>query len=575
MNRVILRIAAAMAAVAALVVAPAFGQASGKAPIKMTWLTMVGGETYNFTEGVIHNEIFDEIARRTGVTWDFSPCIGANDYNQRIGLLLASGEIPDIIMARDGVSLDKILKAGVALEIDDLVKKHAPNIMKYGKKALAVMKLQRSDGTGKLYGIPEAISLGAQVNQLYPQGFYLRWDLYKKLGMPRLATEDDYLKVLADMLKLEPVNKDGKKNYGFGFDLKWPGAHMQLGDYPFEPLAGIYFGTWENNVDIRNEWKFIPRIAENNAFTRQMRFMNKAWRMGLIDPESITQDGAILDQKFKECRYMAQTTWGDKVPQSDQAFIDGGEPQKGFAPVIVESLTSKDYLDMGNLLTAGGSTTTIITKACKDPVRAIQMLDFLMSPEGAVLQKFGIEGKHWDIKNGKGIVRQEVIDGFKSDPDYWKKSGLNLNGRFANISFLMPDGLKIKGNVDAGFDLSDDFISRSLNEVQKDYLAAYKIKTPHELYSRRAKVIFWDPWACNIMLLPDEVAEKENKMVAYLDTMVPSVVFSRTEADFNSGLKKMLSELKAMGWDQFSEIHAKDFAAAQAGFKKYYDQLGK
>ena len=345
-------------------------QSSDKKPVSLTWLTMVGGETYNFTEGVLHNDVFDELAKRTGVTMDFTPAIGANDYNARVGLLLASGNVPDIIMARDGVSLDKILKSGIALDIEDLVKKYGPNIMKYGKKALAVMKLQRSNGTGKLYGIPEGISLGSDLDQNYPQGFYVRWDLYKKLGKPAIKNEDDYLKVVADMLKLEPKNKDGKKNYGFGFDLKWPGAHMQLGDYPFTALGGIYFATWENSVDIRNESVFVPRITENNLFAREMLFWNKAVRMGLVDPESISQDTAGRDSKAKEGRYLAQAGWVSSImQQAEQTFIDDGTPEKGFAQVIVESLTSKDKMVMANLPTAGGSTTTIITKVIHMTIR--------------------------------------------------------------------------------------------------------------------------------------------------------------------------------------------------------------
>lgn len=549
------------------------GEKGGKEPVTITWFGNVGGSSYTFTEGILHNPVFDEIAKQTGVTLDFTPCIGTTDYAERLGIILAGGEIPDVIEAVDGQALLKVIKAGVVRDdLDALVKQHGPNILKNTKKAVAVSKLLRSNNTGKLYGFIDNVQNSPNWNPIYPSGFYVRWDLYKKLGTPKIKTTDDFLNLVAEMLKLEPQNRDGKKNYGFGFNLKWQGSHMMLGDYPFEQLAGIYFATWENNVDIRDEWKFIDRISADSVFVKEMRFWNKAWRMGLIDPESITMDGAAIEQKNKDCRYLAQAAWPDTI--ADQVFIDNGEPEKGYGLVIIEDITATDALDMCDIPSAGVSKTTIITNKCKTPERAVQLIDFLCTPEGAVLQRYGIEGVHWDIKNGKGVIRDEVIEGFKSDPDYWKKTGLNLKDNWFDLCFLRPIGLKIKDGIDAGFELDSGFLDKSMTQVQKEYCKHYGITIPIELYTKRAPIVAWDPWACNIMTLPEDLAPKEQKIMTYLDANVPKVIFSKSEEDFGSGLKKFLDDLKAMGWDECSDYHKKDYAEIKEKFDKVINELG-
>lgn len=46
-------------------------------------------------------------------------------------------------------------------------------------------------------------------------GHYLRWDLYKEAGYPKLENYDeDLLDVLEQMVALEPETADGQKTYG-------------------------------------------------------------------------------------------------------------------------------------------------------------------------------------------------------------------------------------------------------------------------------------------------------------------------------------------------------------------------
>ena len=42
-------------------------------------------------------------------------------------------------------------------------------------------------------------------------------------------------------------------------------------------------------------------------------------------------------------------------------------------------------------------------------------MNFLASEEGQYLLMWGIEGKDWDIEDGKHVPRSETLQGFKDD----------------------------------------------------------------------------------------------------------------------------------------------------------------
>ena len=58
-----------------------------------------------------------------------------------------------------------------------------------------------------------------------------------------------------------------------------------------------------------------------------------------------------------------------------------------------------------------------ITNNCKNPEAAMKLIDFLVSEEGQYLMLWGIEGKHWDMVDGKHVPKPEMVEGFLTDSD--------------------------------------------------------------------------------------------------------------------------------------------------------------
>ena len=68
-----------------------------------------------------------------------------------------------------------------------------------------------------------------------------------------------------------------------------------------------------------------------------------------------------------------------------------------------------------------------ITTNAKDPVRAIKFLDYLASEEGQVLTNWGIEGKQYNVVDGKRIIPQDVNNKKINDAaNFQKETGIGL-----------------------------------------------------------------------------------------------------------------------------------------------------
>ena len=526
-----------------------------KEPITITWLANISAK--DITEGIQDNPVFNEIAKRTGVTWDFTPNVGVTDVNEKLGLLLASGDLPDMMTSGYTDTMNKIIKANYALPLDDLVNKYGPNMMKNCKEGLAVSKMLRSDESKNLYFIPSSTNGGA-VNPIYPNAFYVRWDLYKKLGMPKLNTDDDFLKLLSDMQKLEPVTKDGKKTYAFGFGLTDYFSYTFV-QQPAKAWSGLYNAQSDCDVYLP-ENKMVKRWDENSATFKQALLLNRAYRMGLVDPDSVSMNSQSLNEKYLAGRYLAYCGGGNS--QYDSAFINAGTPEKGYVPVRVESYINNAANYQAETQQGGGWLSTCITKNCKYPERVIQMIDYLCTPEGAVLQRYGLEGQNWDIKDGQGVIRDDILNGMRNDPEYYKKVGISaFNSPWSSLEFMSPIGSKING-ADAFFESNPATIQKQLTEVQKDYCKTMGYTVPIDLIKGLPHQTY-DSWACNIMVLPDDLAKKENDLINFLDKNMPKLLIAKSDDEFAAAKKFLMDGTKKIGADECYESHLQQFTNAK------------
>ncbi|UVI32845.1 extracellular solute-binding protein [Paenibacillus spongiae] len=306
----------------------------------------------------------------------------------KINAAFASGDLPDVVSTyfpKNAVS--QWIDEGIIIPLNDYL-----DDMPTFKKDIEELGLQWTAVDGKYNGYPFVSGINKSNYAVQYRGDWL-----EKLGISPPETLDDFYHALKAV-----ANKDT-----YGFTTNKPNAGDQFGAFNFVFFAyGLPYGDYalDGNDNV------IP-IFEHPAFKQGIEYLRKLWDEKLIDPEFMAIDRPTKEQKFFQgkaafmdgplFRHLNRIETGvQKVdPAAKLAWIappagpDGkrGMPQK----------------PKGGILTS-------VTTAAKNPQKAAEFIEFLLSREGKDLLELGIEGLHY-TKDGDTIHYKEderAKDGF-------------------------------------------------------------------------------------------------------------------------------------------------------------------
>ncbi|GEM_PF-1184081 len=511
---------------------------------------------------ILDNPVMNELEKRTGIKIDWSPYMGAGDAKQKLSALIASNNLPDLIVNSDSDTNKMLLENDLIIPLDELVAQYAPEIVKNIPDAMALSKLMMSNGRDATYFLPGNVNY---IN-FFPNGmdavFQYRYDLYKKMGSPKLESLDDLLKFGEEAQKLEPKNEDGQKTYTFGIPFADPQGWAYL-DWDKSHYDGYWGSKSFFYLDIEND-KVVPRLNDpDNSFWKSMEFYNKAYIKGLLDPESATMKFQQVQDKGKALRYhVGLASWQIGWPNS--VILGKKDPEKGFVPTLLDS--KKDYTFYEFSFPAGNGMYWSVPKDGKNIERVMQLLNFVASYEGSELFWNGLEGEHWDKANGVPVMKERDPNQ-PVDPDEAKKRGSTyvapnfiLNGGYVN-----PEGWKTRYT-----DNSPERWEKDYTEGEKQFMKDYGLKYPVEQYETR------EHRTANTALIDSiapeansELAIKEQSLNAYLDNNIARIVYSKTPEDFAAAKEKFLKELDGMGIQEIVDFYDAKYEEMKQKLKEF------
>lgn len=232
------------------------------------------------------------IKEKLGIVLEYT-----NVSTDRLKVMASGGDLPDIVELHNGdIDVKNLIDAGSLWAMDDWLaengdnlKEKLPDALKYSKDII---------GGGSTYFIPTNVQTE---NKDLPNkngfvGFFTRWDYYKELGYPDVSTEDKYLDVLKQMVDAHPTTADGKKVYALSGWSDW-GIWPYMISYPFD----MGYTNSGNNQFINNETGEFEDMftVEDGPLWKALSFYNKAYRMGIMDPEAFTMKNSQYDDKIK------------------------------------------------------------------------------------------------------------------------------------------------------------------------------------------------------------------------------------------------------------------------------------
>ncbi|PYI53085.1 extracellular solute-binding protein [Paenibacillus flagellatus] len=486
------------------------------------------------------DEIITELQKRTGVKLDFTPDLNVTDRAEKLAVMLAGKDLPDIVVFNALTDRAKVNSAKVAMPLDELVEKFGPDIKKNAGKALEISKMMNSDETRSLYYLPGHVGNVQFSPNVNDNSWNLRWDLYKKLNFPKLDTLDDLLNVLEKMGELEPTNKDGKKNYGLGLNLSDAWGQLMI-DKAIANLQGFAQAS-SNDVYVDMSTGLpVPRVSDpNSIFWKSAQFYNKAYQRGILDPESATMKFNTITDKYKTGRYFASTTYWS-LGGADKQFIADGHPEKGFVPFMVDY--NKQNIYVGQATYNGDQFEMFISKTSKNPEAAMKFINYLFSDEGARLMMNGIEGKHYKMVNGVPMVTDEELNARQSDPKHYIQTGI---GKYNNLLRYTPQ--KDPNGYPANFNDVPETQAKLLTQVQKEFMEHYKQKTVTEHFTKVPKYVFDTSLLGSLSTVPgSDIQAKEQQLDAYLVANIAKVIYQKNDADYEKAKAKFLEEYTSKG----------------------------
>ncbi|MBN1699635.1 MAG: extracellular solute-binding protein [Spirochaetales bacterium] len=416
------------------------------------------------------------IEEKTGVRlkWEFP----VGDLRQKVGLIIAGGDYPDLIDCRN--ENQALYDAGAFIPLDDLIEKYGVNAKKlYGKR---IDMLRKDDG--HIYWFPQLFPYGDKVQRTYESlGLYVQKRVLKEFGWPIPKNLNEAFDMLIEYCKRHPET-DGNKTYAYtALTAGWREFALTNAPHVFSghPNDGVADVDW-----VGGKWKVLPYWA-NEAAYKVYKLYNKIHLAGLYDTESFVMD---YDQ------YLAKLASGSILAFCDQHWqfervrnlLRDQEPKDRWwvgLPVVMEGY--KENLE--GPLDAQVSEGVGITVDCKDPVGAFKYLDFLLSEECQIAKQWGFQGTDFEIdENGLYYRTPEQIErwddtkfiDYKFGQRYW----IEICGW--HHSSCYSDGK----NAVSHRSQPAVFYAR-LKDTEKEVLDAYGKKTWYDFFNppdmRRAK----------------------------------------------------------------------------------------
>jgi len=517
------------------------------------------------TSGLINNWWAAIVKAKCNVELELQPA--GDQGEQKLQALMASGELPDIVVFKNKKQVEDAVKAEMLLNLDDNISK-IPNVVKNAGIAMQYYRDSASNGTGKAFAVPNGVGPG-EVGEELNWGPFLRWDLYKQLGMPKVATLEDYLPLLKKMQDLEPKNKDGQKVYALQLWGDWDSTQMHQATQP-SVLAGIdagdQFGGALPFLQVNlgtGETKSV--LAPDSEYIRALKFYYQANQMGLVDPDSLTQrfDAALakVDQGRVLFGWWPWFTGGFNKPENTEA-----EPFKGFRPVLTEDYKAFWWGEN----TVGSSWAYGIGAATKNADAALKFMDFMYSTDGLMEMMNGPKGLTWDVNDkGEPFVTDagwDIIDNQKELPGGGKlgDGGSVMNSAGLSSATINPEfGQPLGG----GFWASSQ--GRNPTKLMKDWQDTTGFKsTTAMLKSTNSFTI--TPLAMKLVpTITDDMQALTGQIGDVVKTTSWLMVFAKNEAEFDKLYKDMVAKAEGLGIQQVLDWDTAAWKEAQALSAKY------
>ena len=349
-------------------------------PVRLT--VMLTNSVGNDTKILRNTGILE---RETNTILDFIEASTGDDYTNKLTLVMASGDIPDLFAINTNAHESLFVSEGILLPLNQHWDRY-PNIR--SSRSESVWQVM-THPDGNVYAVGRAGRLGEHVIEHSYWMVLYRQDWLTRANMSIPRTLDEYWR-FCEFIRDGNPNGDGSRAYAIIGDNGLPRS--------FEHIFSAY-GTQYDNWYVKD-----GRVVHGNVqpeMREGIRYAARMYAAGFVDPEWVTDSQQRHVDKLQHGMIGAGMSWGHNLdPNNTQGYreifkrnVPHGEYAFGD-----QLLTTPGYTPFGYLKgSPRGWTRTAIYSRGRNVEAALRVLDFSSSAETIFRNNYGFEGETYTI----------------------------------------------------------------------------------------------------------------------------------------------------------------------------------
>lgn len=462
--------------------------------------------------------MMDQLKELTGV--DVKVEYYANEVaTEKLSLALSSGDYPEMIggwLLKDTDILKYGVSQGIFVPLEDYIEAYAPNIQAILDEVPGAREAMTAPD-GHIYSVPYVVDAPMVDYQIS-----INTEWLEKVGKELPTTTDEFYEVLK-AFKEQDANGNGDPNdeIPLSFDPNNKNINYMM----------AWFGASCDEYGMTMKDGELEFVANTDEFKEGVKYLNKLYTEGLIDPEAFTQDSSIWESKG------GKNTLGATMCYATSDFMpysQGEVPSWVSLPVLSsESCSDPQWFQDSTGVSVLRTQLVITNKAKPEDIGGIlRFWDVVYDSENSIQI---INGPMPDIvyKEDDGYHKIDVNQLSKEDQE--KYSWANLFPQ--SLPKYVPLGFKM---------ISDPMPYEEKDEVEAKYEGHLTGKLPS----------YWIP-----LEQADEMSEIQTAIGDYIEQTVAQWISG--QADLESGWDAYCDQLNTLGLEEYVQMRKETAAAAE------------
>lgn len=310
----------------------------------------------------------------------------ASEGKSALGLLIASGDLPDLIGRSYGATVAQDYgRQGAFMQLENLIAENGPNLTGIMNEFPAY-RGQTVGPDGHIYFFPRIME---PLVRNFP-GYQIRQDWLDKFGLDMPDNVDELGDALRTFLN-EDANGNGERD-----EVPWTYDPRSL-IWPF----GVGSRGYNSHTDLFVEDGVIKNGTTDPRFKEGITMVAQWYAEGLIDPEYLGQKGSQRDALVLANRVGSILgSYAGFLTKYNKLFTADGHDDWKFVALPAPKGPTGIRNMMGKHNSIDKACGASIPIGAEHPEAITEMLDYFYSDEGRMHLYFGEEGKHHTVQDG-------------------------------------------------------------------------------------------------------------------------------------------------------------------------------